>query len=224
MERNFKGIWIPKEVWLSKDLTTIEKLFLVEIDSLDNKDGCFASNKYFAEFFGISKGRCTQIIKSLESKMFVNITLIREGKQVVKRLIRVVNKLNNPSKYSKQPYLENAQDNNTSISNTERETKFLSLFNERKKLKFGKSNFKVLSKTDKNNLKQLLGYSFKDFKTAIDVMLENEWAKSTNNQTPTHILRVENFNRYLSAGEKVKTQEETDEERVKRLTEEAKGQ
>jgi hypothetical protein len=224
MERNFKGIWIPKEVWLSKDLTTIEKLFLVEIDSLDNKDGCFASNKYFAEFFGISKGRCTQIIKSLESKMFVNITLIREGKQVVKRLIRVVNKLNNPSKYSKQPYLENAQDNNTSISNTERETKFLSHFNERKKLKFGKSNFKVLSKTDKNNLKQLLGYSFKDFKTAIDVMLENEWAKSTNNQTPTHILRVENFNRYLSAGEKVKTQEETDEERVKRLTNEAKAQ
>ena len=54
--RDFKGIWIPKEIWLNKNLKLIEKIFLVEIDSLDNEDGCYASNKYFAEFFGITKG------------------------------------------------------------------------------------------------------------------------------------------------------------------------
>lgn len=125
MKRDFKGVWIPAEVWLNKDLTVMEKLFLVEIDSLDNKDGCYASNAYFADFFGISKGRCSQIIKSLEVKKLVNIKLEREGKEITKRTIRVVNKLNTlfkklntlPAK-TKQGYLENAQGNNTKISNT----------------------------------------------------------------------------------------------------------
>ena len=96
----------------------MEKMFLAEIDSLDNENGCFASNSYFADFFGITKGRCTQIIKSLEAKKRITIVLKREGKQVVKRLIRVVNKLNNPSENIKHPYLENDEDNNTYINNT----------------------------------------------------------------------------------------------------------
>ena len=50
MERDFKGIWIDKSIWLNEDLTVMEKLFLVEIDSLDNERGCFASNAHFLEF------------------------------------------------------------------------------------------------------------------------------------------------------------------------------
>ncbi len=118
MNRDFKGIWIPKEIWLNKDLKIMEKLFLVEIDSLDNSDGCYASNKYFADFFGITKGRCSQVISSLSEKNIVTIELIRQGQEVVKRIIRVVNKLNNPSKFTKQPYLENDQYNNTKGNNT----------------------------------------------------------------------------------------------------------
>lgn len=118
MNRDFKGIWIPKEVWLCKDLTLMEKIFLIEIDSLDNQQNCFASNAYFSEFFDISKGRCTQIIKSLEAKGFISIQLEREKKVITKRLIRVVKKLNTPLSKTKQGYLENDQDNNTSINNT----------------------------------------------------------------------------------------------------------
>ena len=54
INRGFKGIWIPKEIWLNTDLTMQEKVFLVEIDSLDNDIGCTAGNQYFADFFGIS--------------------------------------------------------------------------------------------------------------------------------------------------------------------------
>ncbi len=36
--RAFKGIWIPKEIWLTDDLSTLEKVFLSEIDSLANND------------------------------------------------------------------------------------------------------------------------------------------------------------------------------------------
>lgn len=51
MERDFKGIWIPKEIWLNNELSAIEKILLAEIDSLDcGEDGCYASNDYMAEF------------------------------------------------------------------------------------------------------------------------------------------------------------------------------
>lgn len=127
-ERDFKGVWIPKEVWLSKDLTLQEKVFLVEIDSLDNQDGCFASNKYFAEFFGLTTGRCSQIINSLKEKGLISMEYKRlEGKKSIeKRIIRVFNKLNRGYLENakgvfnklKGGYLENAKDNNTYINNT----------------------------------------------------------------------------------------------------------
>lgn len=57
MERDFKGVWIPKEIWLNTALTATEKFILTEIDSLDNEKGCTASNEYLAEFCqcGITK-------------------------------------------------------------------------------------------------------------------------------------------------------------------------
>ena len=90
MKRDFKGIWIPSEIWLNKDLSLIEKCFIVEIDSLDNSDGCFASNGYFAEFFSISKSRCSQIIKGLETKEFISIQYHYEGKQIIKRVVNIL--------------------------------------------------------------------------------------------------------------------------------------
>ena len=51
MNREFRGIWIPKDIWLNKDLSTNEKVLLAEIDSLGgSSNGCFASNQYFADF------------------------------------------------------------------------------------------------------------------------------------------------------------------------------
>lgn len=140
-KRDFKGIWIPKEIWLNKDLTVMEKLFLVEIDSLDNENGCFASNAYFSEFFGVSKGRCTQILKDLETKNYITIEVFRDGKVITKRVVRILNtlfrKLNTPSEKTKYPYLENAEDNNTSINNTiEREKRALDFLQKNKPIKF----------------------------------------------------------------------------------------
>ena len=66
--RDFKGIWIPKEVWLNKELSIMEKVFMVEIDSLDSYQECFASNNHFAEFFGLSKSRKTNTNTLLNNK------------------------------------------------------------------------------------------------------------------------------------------------------------
>ena len=71
--RDFKGVWIPKEVWLNKDLSIIEKCLLVEIDSLDNSErGCFASNEYLATFFNLSESRMANIISDLKKRGFIN--------------------------------------------------------------------------------------------------------------------------------------------------------
>lgn len=50
-ERQFKGVWIPQEVWLDDRITALDKIILVEIDSLDNPEtGCYATNEYLANF------------------------------------------------------------------------------------------------------------------------------------------------------------------------------
>lgn len=91
MNRDFKGIWIPKEIWLSKDLTTQEKLFLVEIDSLDNEEGCTAGNQYFADFFEISTTRVSLVIKSLITKGYITSKMVykENSKQISHRVLKV---------------------------------------------------------------------------------------------------------------------------------------
>jgi hypothetical protein len=71
--RDFKGVWIPKEIWLNPDLLPLEKLFLAEIDSLDNDNakGCFASNEYFGQFFRITEGSAANIISGLKKRGYV---------------------------------------------------------------------------------------------------------------------------------------------------------
>lgn len=133
-KRAFKGIWIPKEVWESKELTLQQKVMLVEIDSLDNEKGCYASNKYFSEFFGISSGRVSQVINELIDKGYLNAEYIKEDNQILGRIlkiqsppypVKVFRKLNRGYlendeggiKYSKEGYLENDEDNNIIYNN-----------------------------------------------------------------------------------------------------------
>ena len=63
--RGFKGVWIPKDVWLDGNLNALDKIILVEIDSLNNNDGCYASNKYIAEFCQCSESKVSRSIQKL---------------------------------------------------------------------------------------------------------------------------------------------------------------
>lgn len=66
MERDFKGVWIPKHIWLHPELSMLDKILLVEIDSLDRTErGCYASNKYLAEFCGCSESAVSKSISKL---------------------------------------------------------------------------------------------------------------------------------------------------------------
>jgi len=145
--RDFKGIWIPKEIWLSKELTLQEKVFLVEISSLDNEEGCFANNAYFADFFGISKTRVSIVINSLVEKKYITSTMFyKEGsKQILKRVLNVCY-----IGYARKvidPIQEKFKDNNT-INNT-----FNNTFNkEKEKQAFQETPKEVLPKHSKKQL------------------------------------------------------------------------
>lgn len=74
MERDFKGVWIPREVWLDDGLSALEKVILIEIDSLDTEENhCYASNKYLAEFC-----RCSEIKVSQAIKKFIFLGYIEQ--------------------------------------------------------------------------------------------------------------------------------------------------
>jgi hypothetical protein len=78
--RDFKGVWIKKEIWLNTNLTLIEKVLIVEIDSLDNSErGCFASNEYLSKFVNLSEGRVANIISDLKKRDFI-IQLFFDGR------------------------------------------------------------------------------------------------------------------------------------------------
>lgn len=65
-ERDFKGIWIPAEVWLDERLNPLEKVILMEIDSLDCGDkGCYASNEHIAEFCKCSESKVAHTVTRL---------------------------------------------------------------------------------------------------------------------------------------------------------------
>ena len=72
-QRDFKWIWISKEIWLNEDLSIMEKVLLVEITSLDWENGCFASNAYFAKFFGIAERNIISHISRLKEKGLIYV-------------------------------------------------------------------------------------------------------------------------------------------------------
>lgn len=65
-DRDFKGVWVPKEVWLDGKLNALDKIILAEVDSLDQGEkGCYASNKYIAEFCQCSETKVSTAISKL---------------------------------------------------------------------------------------------------------------------------------------------------------------
>ena len=73
-QRDFKGVWIPKNVWLDNRLTMLEKGILIEIDSLDSDDnGCFATNAHLADFCQCSETKVSGAISKLIDLKYIYV-------------------------------------------------------------------------------------------------------------------------------------------------------
>lgn len=73
-QRDFKGVWIPRCVWLDGRLSALDKVILIEIDSLDNGErGCYASNAYLAEFCQCSERKVSATISKLIEFGYISV-------------------------------------------------------------------------------------------------------------------------------------------------------
>ena len=226
MNRDFRGIWIPKEIWLSKDLSTNEKILLAEIDSLGgSSDGCFASNQYFADFFDLSKDRISRLVSGLKNKGYITVELIyKEGTcEVDKRIIKL-----NPYSYFYQGVQnhqggigENTKDitNNYNINNNNKTSKKKTT----KEVRHKYGEFKNVLLSDKDLEKLKAEYGEELVEKYIKKM--DEWIELNGRRYKNYYLALRQWmNKEVSRKqEKVEKQEgdtKYDEEYFTRLMEE----
>ena len=110
---------IPADVRYDSRLTANAKLLYGEITSLSNKDGkCWATNKYFAELYGVSVVSISKWINQLIAYGYLESEIIyKEGtKEIFNRYLTLV-KGGIKEKF-KGGIKEKFKDNNTSMNNT----------------------------------------------------------------------------------------------------------
>lgn len=73
-EREFKGVWIPAEIWLDESLTLVEKALYAEIDSFTGAGKSFhKSNETIQHEYGVSRPTISKAIKKLEALEFIMV-------------------------------------------------------------------------------------------------------------------------------------------------------
>ena len=147
--RQFLGIWIPREIYLNQDLSWTDKILVIEINSLDNERGCFASNDYFAEFLGVTKTTISTSISKLKKLGFIEQISFDGRTRILKAAFNSSEK--QPIRKLKGSLQENLKhnntDNNTSSNSLEKEKKYI------------KKDLEVLSDNPKlkNEVKTIIG-------------------------------------------------------------------
>ena len=160
MERDFKGVWIPKEVWLDDRLTALDKIILVEIDSLDNGENCFASNEYLAKFCQCSVAKITKSISTLIKLGYIEAVSFDGRRRFIRSCLVKSTRL--PSKKYEADSekvrdinIYNNIDNNIDIKERKKERSFDEIFESKKVSQGLKEAFIEFVKSRKLNGKKM---------------------------------------------------------------------
>lgn len=187
MERQAKGIWIPIEIWESKELTWNEKILFLEIDSFTSKDkDCFFSNEYIANLLGVTENSANRILSSLISKGYVIKTTFDGRRRFVKTAFSYdkadysqMNKLpiqESVSSLNNGEYIPNTSNNTDNKPNKEEEKKewrdsfevYLALVN--------KSKQDVMSDSEYRQYIEKY-YSNADYDATLNKLIDGFWGK-----------------------------------------------
>lgn len=148
--RDFKGVWIPKAVWLDRRLNALDKIILAEIDSLDQGErGCYASNQYIAEFCQCSERKVSEAISKLTEYGYIWVQSFDGRTRELRSSLTKISM--QPSKFCEtdtQNLRESNIDNNIDIKTEKKE---------RKKAPAGSSYEAIISEyTSNRDLQQAL--------------------------------------------------------------------
>lgn len=70
-KKQFKGVWIDKQVWEDQNLTWLDKCLLAEIWSLSGDDGCYASNEFLASKFGVTEATMKNKLSAMRKRGYL---------------------------------------------------------------------------------------------------------------------------------------------------------
>lgn len=94
--RDFKGVWIPERLYLTREFTPNEKFLLIEIYSLTKKKNreCFANNKHFSDFVGLKENTVQKMMLKFENAGYIKRNYeYRVGtKEIERRKIKLTQK------------------------------------------------------------------------------------------------------------------------------------
>ena len=118
-ERDFKGIWIPKEIWLDKRLNALDKVILAEIDSLDSSErGCWASNKHIADFCQCSETKVSTAISKLVKCGYVCVQKFDGRQRELKSRLSNIERQNFKNCKADTQNLKESNTSNNTLNNT----------------------------------------------------------------------------------------------------------
>ncbi|MBQ7604299.1 MAG: helix-turn-helix domain-containing protein [Clostridia bacterium] len=118
-----RGLWIPREVLLDRDLSALEKIILTEIDALSGDDGCRASNAYLAGVCGCSEKGISSAVSKLAKNGYVSYSGSNgRSRKLLSRLTKSSGLPGEKSGSARQKARERITDKNME-SNTERNKK-----------------------------------------------------------------------------------------------------
>ena len=80
----------PQAIIRDKRLTSVGADFLCLIAQLHNAEGCTASNRYFANYFGVDRRHAVRVISSLKAKGFIETHEKRRGGKTEARTITII--------------------------------------------------------------------------------------------------------------------------------------
>jgi len=190
--RQFLGIWIPREIYLNKELNWTDKILVVEINSLDNERGCFASNEYFAEFLSVSTTTISTSISKLKNLGLIEQVSFDGRTRILKAAIKQIetpplNKL----KSSRKENLKHNKTNNKTINISNIEIRKLKFINDISLISKNKETSKQFESywTEENKSKTTMRFEMEktfDIKKRFARWESNElkWnTKNTNGKT-----------------------------------------
>lgn len=183
MERSYYAI-IPAKVRYDKTITANAKLLYGEITALCNEKGyCWATNKYFAELYGVTTKTISTWINSLTKYIKITMKYKKGTKEIVNRYIQI--KGEGIEEIVNTPMEEIVKDN-TTVINTTINTKYYKEKINKKETKRKYGEYKHVLLTEKQHSELLAQWGAT--KLAVSIINLDEYIETTGKSYKNHKL------------------------------------